>query len=351
MTAPSLAQVASLSGVSLTTASRVLNPDNEHPVSDAVRARVLAAAEKLHYSSNALARGLKTRRTQTVGLIAHDLGNPYFNEFARGVADVADEAGFLTVMCNTNHDAEAELRYLQLLQEHRVAGVIFIAGGFEERRYREEVRRRVDAILGYGGHLIALGPRADRLPAEVADNRGGARQGAEHLLGLGHERIAFVAGTVGLRTASERLAGFRDALEAAGVPFDERLVVSGSFSEPGGAEAMRLLLDSGAEFTAVFASNDAMALGCLQELSRRGLRPPRELSLLGFDDIPVARSLNPALTTVAVPMREIGAAGMRRLLALLAGDGDAAGGRRTNVHSTELIVRGSTGPPLGRGSG
>jgi LacI family transcriptional regulator len=263
---------------------------------------------------------------------------------------VADGAGYLTVMCNTNHDEDTELRYLQLLQDHRVAGVVFIAGGFEGRGYREGVKRRVETIRAYGGHVVALGPRADRLPAEVPDNRGGARLGTTHLLELGHTRIAFIACTVGLRTAKERLAGFREALAAVGLPLDERLVVHGGFSEAGGAAAMRELLSSGLDFTAVFASNDAMALGCLQELARSGLRVPDDVSLLGMDGIPIGRALNPPLTTVAVPMRDIGAAGMHRLLSLMeTGGTELNGRRRTNVHATELLVRRSTGPPPATG--
>jgi LacI family transcriptional regulator len=345
---PSLAQVAALSGVSPATASRVLNPTNTHPVSEEMRARVQAAARALNYSSNALARALKIQRTNAVGLIAHDIGNPFFAEFARGASDAADEAGFLTVLCNTNHDPGTELRYLQMLHDHRVAGVLFIAGGFEQHAYRDAAREHIAAIRAYGGQAVALGPRADPLPAEVPDNRDGGRQGAEHLLALGHERIAFIAGTVGVRTASERFQGFVNALATAGVTLDEQLVVAGGFSLEGGAEAMRRLLDSGRRFTAVFASNDAMALGCLAELARRGLKAPDHVSLLGFDDIPVARWLDPALSTVAVPMQDIGAAGMRRMLSLLGERPQEAGGNEVNVHPTRLVIRASTGAPPAR---
>lgn len=342
----SLEEVARKSGVSVATASRVLNPHNDHPVSAELRERVLAAAAEFNYSVNALARGLKMLRTQTVAILVHDIRDPYFNECARGVTDAADAAGYLTVVCNSDRDRDKELRYVQLAYEQRVAGVLFAGSGFASARYRAQLRRQVAALQGYGAHAIALSPRRDRLPAEVPDNTGGARRATEHLLELGHERIAFIDGPAGLETSRERLAGYREALEAGGLSFDESLVARGDFSVTGGAEALRTLLDSGRQLTAVFTSNDAMAIGCLGELGRRGLRIPRDVSLVGFDDIPAVRWLDPALTTVAVPMAEIGAAGMRRLLALLGSNGDRPRQERlVNVHATELVVRDSTAAP------
>jgi LacI family transcriptional regulator len=341
----SLAEVARRSGFSLATASRALNPDSSHPVSEATRRRVAEAADTLGYRLNALARGLKNRRSRTVGVIVHDIRDPYFNECARGVANAAESTGFLTFICNSDRRPETELRYVEMLQENRAAGVLFVGGGFENATYRAELRGHIAAIRDYGGEAIALGPRSDRLPAEVPDNRGGARQGTEHLIQLGHERIAYIDGPAGLKTSSARLAGYRDAIEAAGLPFDPELVLPGDFSEIGGALATRALLESGIDFTAIFSSNDITVLGCRQVLGEFGLRAPDDVSLVGFDDIPVVRWLNPPLTTVAVPMTEIGTAGMQRLIALLEGDESARRMRRVNVHPTQLVVRGSTGPP------
>src|SRR3954464_8715207 len=188
-----------MSGVSLATASRVLNPDSDYGVSEELRRRVLDAAKALDYSSNALARGLKRKRTRTVAVIVHDIRDPYFNETARGVTDAAEEADYLTFVCNTDRNPDVELRSVELVQEHRVAGVVFVGGGFDNARYRAELRRRLGAMRAYGGRAIALGPRADRMPAEVPDNEGGAREATAHLLALGHERIAFIGGPKGLR--------------------------------------------------------------------------------------------------------------------------------------------------------
>jgi LacI family transcriptional regulator len=346
MSGASLTEVAKAGGVSLATASRVLNPSNTHPVSDEVRARVVAAAERLNFSVNGLARGLKVKRAQTVAAIVHDFCDPYFNAVARGVTDAAEAAGYLTMLCNSSRDPDKELRYVQLAQEQRVAGVLFAGGGFASRSYRSAMRQQIGTLRGYGAHAIALEPRGARMPAEIPDNRGGALAATEHLLALGHRRIAFVDGPEQVLTSGDRLQGYRDGLEAAGLPFDERLVRSGGFSEAGGRAALAALFETAPGFTAVFCANDAMALGCMVELRARGLAIPDDMSLVGFDDIPTAQWLHPQLTTVRVPMEEIGAAGVARLLALLDGDAPETD-RRVNVHPCELIVRASTAPPAG----
>jgi LacI family transcriptional regulator len=343
MSGASLSEVAKAGGVSLATASRVLNPTNTHPVSEPVRARVLAAAERLDFSVNGLARGLKVKRTHTVAAIVHDFVDPYFNAVARGVTDAAEAAGYLTVLCNSSRDPEKELRYVQLAREQRVAGVLFAGGGFASRSYRDAMRRQIASLRSYGAHAIALEPRGARMAAEIPDNQGGARQATEHLLALGHERIAFIDGPAEVLTSRDRLRGHREALEAAGLPYDERLVASGGFTEQGGRAALAGLLDGAPAFTAVFASNDAMAIGCLVELRSRALAIPGDMSLVGFDDIPAVRWFDPPLTTVRVPMEEIGAAGVQRLLGLL--DGGDAASTRTNVHPCELVVRASTAAP------
>jgi len=344
----SLNDVARESGVSVATASRVLNPANSHPVGAATRDRVLKVAAELNYSSNGVARELRTRRLRTVGVIVHDIRDPYFSECTRGITDAASAAGYLTMICNTDRDPETELRYVRLLSEQRVAGVLFVGAGLVDPSYAQEVRRLVRAIRAYGGEVVALGPRSDPWIAEVPDNRGGAQLATEHLIALGHEQIAFIDGPAKLKTNEERIAGYRNALSAAGLTFNEALVIAGQYTADGGAEATKQLLDSSLEFTAIFASNDQMALGSLVAIHERGLRVPRDVSLVGFDDLPFVRWLRPSLTTVAVPMLEIGAAGMRRLIAATSQDDGTTPSRkrrRVNVHSVKLIIRGSTGPP------
>lgn len=337
-----ISEVATAAGVSPATVSRVLNPRNSHPVGAETRARVLKAAQAVDFRPNELARGLRSRRARTISLIVHDVRDPYFNECARGASDAALEAGYLTVICNTDRDPATELRYVRMLRESRVSGILFIGGGLENSGYRKDVGTEVAAIRGYGGDVVALGPRPDRWPAEVPDNKGGARLATAHLIELGHTGIACIDGPPGLFTSRERLTGYREALEEAGIGFDPDLVLTGHFHPEGGARATAALLRVGKKFTAVFATNDAMAIGCLQVLTESGLRVPEDVSLVGFDDIPVMRWLAPPLTTIGVPMRELGAAGVRRLLNIIEPADTARRNRRVQVHQVSLVERAST---------
>jgi len=339
----SLAEVARRSGVSLSTASRVLNPASTHAVSEATRRRVQEVAEALDFHPNGIARSLQARRSLLIAIVVHDVRDPYFNECARAASDEAAASGYLSVICNTDRDVETELRYVQALRQNRVAGILFIGGGLEDATYQRDLARHLTAIRAYGGAAVALGPRGDRLPAEVPDNHGGARLAIRHLLSLGHRRVAFIDGPPGLITSRERHAGYRAELTDAGVPYQDELVESGGFSVEGGAAAMRRLLERKARFTAVFASNDAMAIGAVQALRLAGLKIPDDVSVVGFDAIPFVQWMDPPLTTISVPMAEIGRSGARRLVALIDGKPDA--GRKVNVHPTLLVELGSTGPP------
>jgi LacI family transcriptional regulator len=344
MSGASLTEVAKAGGVSLATASRVLNPDNTHPVSAEVRARVLAAAEELNFSVNALARGLKVKRAQTVAAIVHDFCDPYFNAVARGVTDAAEAAGYLTMLCNSSRDPDKELRYVQLAQQQRVAGVLFAGGGFASRRYRSAMSQQIATLRGYGAHAIALEPRGADMPAEIPDNRGGAEEATAHLVALGHRRIAFIDGPEQVLTSGDRLGGYRDGLEAAGLPFDEALVASGGFSETGGREALAAILDRAPGVTAVFASNDAMAIGCMMELRERGLAVPRDMSLVGFDDVQWMEMVSPAITVVEQPAVELGRRAAALLLRRIAEPDSAA---TVELLQPSLLIRGSTGEPRG----
>lgn len=340
----SLSHVASLSGVSISTASRALNPRTAHLVNWRTRDQVLSASAQLRFRPNALASGLRGRYSNAIGVIVHDIRDPYFAEGARSVADAAAEAGFLAVVCNTGRDPETELRYIQQMIDYKAAGLLFIGGGLENVEYRRDLAPLVRAIEAYGGGVVALGPRLDRWLSEVPDNRGGALLATDHLLALGHRHIAFIDGPPGLRTSRERRDGFEHGLLNAGIELDVRLVRSGGYDTLGGMQALAAIVDSRAYFTAVFASNDAMAIGCLHELRRRGLRVPEDVSVVGFDDVPVAQWLDPPLTTVGVPMAEIGKAGVARLLARLERP-DRKSRPRVNVHPCHLVFRLSTAPP------
>lgn len=335
---PILSDVARQAAVSLTTASRALDPDNDHPVSDRTRARVLAAAASLAYQPNPMARALRTKRVPTIAIVVHDVTDPYFAEIVRGATAAASARGFLTVVCSSDRDPMTELRYVEMLCMSRVSGVIFAGGGLDEAHYQRRMSACARSIAGYGGAIVALAPRSERWPAEVPANRTGARLVTDHLLSLGHVGIAMISGPATLRTSREREIGYLEAMKAAGA---EPLLVRADFTIAGGADATGRLLASSSP-TAVFVASDTMALGALSELRRRGVGVPTEVSVAGFDDIPGLEFIHPRLTTVRVPMAELGAAGVARLLRQLDGNDPSRG---TQFHPVELVVRESTGQP------
>ena len=335
---PILSDVAEEAAVSLTTASRALDPDNDHPVSDRTRARVVAAATRLDYRPNPMARALRTRRVPTIAVVVHDVSDPYFAEIVRGATAAASARGFLTVVCSSDRDPATELRYVEMLCLSRVSGVLFAGGGLDEPNYRQQMTAYARSIAHYGGAIVALAPRSDKWPAEVPANRAGAGLVTRHLLSLGHVRIAMVSGPATLFTSRERELGYLETMKAAGLqPRIERA----DFTIAAGAEAIGQMISTGGP-TAVFMASDTMALGALSELRRRGIDVPGDLSVAGFDDIPGLEFIDPRLTTVHVPMLEIGAAGVARLLRQL-DDGDM--NTRTKLHAVHLVVRDSTGKP------
>jgi LacI family transcriptional regulator len=335
---PILSDVAEEAAVSLTTASRALDPDNDHPVSDRTRARVLAAATRLDYRPNPMARALRTRRVPTIAVVVHDVSDPYFAEIVRGATAAASARGFLTVVCSSDRDPATELRYVEMLCLSRVSGVLFAGGGLDEPNYQRQMSDYARSIAHYGGAIVALGPRSEKWPAEVPANRAGAGLVTKHLLSLGHVRVAMVSGPATLFTSRERELGYLEAMKAAGL---EPRIERADFSIAGGAEAIDQLMSAGAP-TAVFMASDTMALGALSELRRRGIDVPGDLSVAGFDDIPGLEFIDPRLTTVHVPMLEIGAAGVARLLRQL-DEGDT--NTRAKLHAVHLVVRESTGKP------
>ena len=332
----SITDVARLAGVSITTASRVLNPVAGYPIAATTRQRVLAAAESLQYSPSQIARALVTRRSRIVG----DIVDPYFAEIVRGVEDVARRAGYMVVVCNTDRDPATERRYLAALRDYRADAILFLGGDFNDPAGRRELEQELALARRNGTVALALAGDRAGLPTVDVDHRAGARQMTEYLIGLGHRRIGFIAGPVVVSTARQRLDGFRDAMQVAGL--DAGAVAEGGFNYAGGVEAAeRLLL---ARPTAIFAANDEMAIGALTAARMAGLTVPVDLSVVGFGDTSRARQVVPALTTVFMPRQEIGAAAMEMVLAAL-GPAKRPAASLTVAH--HIVSRGSAGPPSG----
>lgn len=335
----SITDVAKLAGVSTATVSRVVSAA-PYAVSPATRARVLEAARALDYVPNALAQGLSKSYSPVVGVIVHDITDPYFAEVVRGVEDAASVGGFLVVTCSSDRIAERELSYVRLLRSMRAATLIFAGSGLADPALNAEVAKHVAAMRGYGAAVVHLSPHADGEADIGVDNAAGIAVIVAALVELGHRRIAFLAGPMSLYVSRQRLEGYRRGLADAGIPFDERLVVSTGFNREGGAVGVDELLAAEESFTAVLAANDLLALGALQRLAELGTDVPGEVSVAGFDDIATASMATPGLSTVRLPLHEIGRRAFGYAERVLAGE---APGRE--VLPTELVLRGSTAPP------
>jgi LacI family transcriptional regulator len=335
----SITEVARLAGVSTATASRVVSASG-YPVSPATRERVLEAAKALDYVPNALARGRLRSRIPMVAVVVHDITDPYFAEIVRGVEDAAASAGYLVITCSSERDAERERSYVRLLRSIRAAAVVFAGSGMDEPELTEEMDRHLAAMKADGAAVVHLSPHALGQADVGIDNAAGIGAIVAALVSLGHRRIGFLAGPRSLYVARERLAGYRQSLEAAGIEYDERLVVRTSFDADGGALGVDTLLADGAPFTAICCANDLLALGALQRLATLGIAVPGAVSVAGFDDISTAALTAPSLSTVRLPLREMGRLGFEHANAMLAGDEPDH-----QVLPFEVVLRDSTAAP------
>lgn len=334
-----LAEVARRAEVSLATASRVLN-GSTRGVTPELRARVLEAAEELHYVPNAHAQALARASTRMVGVIVHDVSDPYFAEISRGILRVATDAGRLVLICNTYRDTARELEYVATLRAHRVEAVVLAGSGIDDQRFSQEMAAQLGAFSAAGGRVALIGRHHFPGDAVMPDNAGGARALARALLRLGHRRIGVITGPPLLTTTRDRLAGFRGALDEAGVDLPADQIAASDFTRESGARAAAQLLDRTPGLTAVFGMNDAVAIGVMRELRARGARVPEDVSIAGFDDMPIAADVTPTLSTVRVPMADLGARAMTLAL------DDRGGSELRVIHvPAEVVLRDSTAPP------
>jgi DNA-binding LacI/PurR family transcriptional regulator len=340
----SIVDVARRAGVSPATVSRVLS-GSSYAVSDNTRRKVVDAARALDFIPNELARGLLKSQLPIVGVIVHDITDPYFAEIVRGVEDAATQGDFLVVTCSSDRLAAREDSYVRLLRSMRAAAVIFAGSGIDDPLLDESLRRNLSAMRSYGAAVVHLSPHAGGDPIVGIDNAAAAASLVAALTEFGHRRIAFIGGPPNLYVSHRRLGGYRAALKAAGISYDPALVVSLGFSMEAGALAIDELFRRGAAFTAVCSSNDLLALGAHQRLVELGIDIPGEISLAGIDDIPMSSRVVPALSTVRIPMRELGRAGY------MVAEQVRAGRRpRRRMLPTEVVLRGSTGPVRARGT-
>lgn len=334
-TRPTSADVAARAGVSRTTVSFVLNYRTDVQISDETRQRVLRAASELGYHANAPARQLAGGRSHILGLVLRQsaeqvAGDATLAETLRGLASAARAAGSRVMV----EPLAPEGTYDRLLRSQHADGLIVSGPRMDDPSLAELARDGFPIVLQ--GSMPGL-----EVPSVDVDNVAGARNAIEHLLALGHRRIAFVSNArLTYTSAQERLAGYRAALESAGIPFEEDLVAEGAFDAASGDRATTELLQR-TTFSAMFVASDVLTLGAFGALREANRRVPADVSIVGFDDIPLAAYFDPPLTTVRLPAFELGQAAGRALLDRIAG---RAVPQRTLL-PTELIVRGSTAPP------
>ncbi len=323
--------VAARAGVSAATVSRVLN--GRGTVSPDLAERVTAAVQELSYRPNGVARNLRRRATTVWGLIISDIGNPFFTAIVRGVEDAAHEAGFSLVLCNSDDMLDKEQRYIQIALAEQMAGVIITPAS--------EAESDLTPLLERGIPVVAVDRRLGRHDVDtvVGDNLRGARLATEHLLASGCRRIACITGPTQTTTAQERLEGYRQAVTAAGLKVDEDLIMVENFKEDGGYDGAERLLSLEDRPDGLFVANNLMTVGALEALVDAGVQVPRDLLLVGFDDIPWARLTRPRLTTVHQPTYEMGREAGLLLAARLTSD---PGHARTVILSPTLQIRESS---------
>ncbi|MFC6088428.1 LacI family DNA-binding transcriptional regulator [Saccharothrix lopnurensis] len=333
-----LQEVANSAGVSLATASRVLNGSTRQ-VSVELRERVVGAARQLGYLPNASAQALARNSSVLVGLVVHDIADPYFSSIAAGVTRVAEESGFVVVLGTTGRDPRREVELVNTLRAHRARAVVIAGSRTTDRAASARLSEEITAFTAQGGRVACVSQAKLGADTVVPANRAGARALARRLAELGHRGFAVLAGPRDLLAARDRVAGFRAGLADAGVALPDANVITSGFTRDGGYAAMTDLLAARTGATCVFAVNDVMAMGAMAALRERGLRVPEDVSVAGFDDIPTLRDLVPALSTVRLPLEQMGERAARLVL------DDDPGEPRTVRVAGEVVLRASTSSP------
>jgi LacI family transcriptional regulator len=335
-----ISDVAKLAGVSAMTVSRVIN--NSGYVGRVTRSRVVAAIEELAYVPNALGRQLRSKRTKMLALVLSDITNPFFTTIARGVEDVARGHGFSVVFCNTDESEAEEARYLLMLVQRQVDGVLLVPASTSGKSLRMLASHKMPVVV------LDRRIRSRKSDSVRSDSQAGAHTLTKHLIGLGHRRIAMLTGRRSVSTSIDRVAGYRMAMAEAGLQVDDDLVRFGAynygdFDQVDGSGMAREVLAVDPRPTAIFAANNFIAFGALRALRESGLRVPDDMSLVTFDDLPDDWHDDPLLTVLAQPAYEVGRQAAELLLDRLASKDKTK--RRVVLLPGELIVRRSSAPP------
>jgi LacI family transcriptional regulator len=327
---PTIIDVARLAGVSTTTVSHFIN--GTRYVSDDLRDRVEKAIAELGYRPNSLARGLRKGESKTIGLIVPDNSNPFFAEILRSIENIGYSNGYSVILCNSDGDIAKEVAYTDLLFAKQVDGIVFIT--------TNNSCEHLQQLSDNGIPIIVIDRDIPLKGTDVllVDNFQGGYEATRYLIGLGHTRIACITGPSLLTPSAERVNGYKKALAQAGIAENPDWIVAGDFQFEGGENGIEKLMNLENRPTAVFACNDLMALGVLRGIRKARLSVPRDLSLIGFDDIPLASVVSPALTTISQPIQKISELAIELLINRLKNNGKGFEEKRI-VFPTELVVR------------
>ena len=305
-----LQDVADRAGVSLTTASRVVN-GGQRRVAPRLADRVRKAVAELGYTANLQARAVATGQSTMIGVVVHDIADPYFSSIAAGLIEAAEARQLLVCMSSTAATEVAEREYVALMRAQRARAVILIGSRTDDTAAREALRAEIAAFTGSGGRAVAVGQDLLGVDTVLPENAAGAEALARAMVAVGHRRFAVLAGPRGLLTARDRLDGFRAGLADWSVDLARADIIHGGFTRDGGYEAMSAVLAAAGPGQAplpdcVFAVTDVMAMGALARLRAGGLAVPADIALAGFDDIGTLRDVYPPLTTVRLPLKRMG---------------------------------------------
>ena len=333
---PTIHDVAKRAGVAPITVSRVIN--NSGYFSQETRESVEAAISELGYVPNTLARSLRLKRTNTLALIVSDITNPFFTTLARGVEDTASDMGFTVILCNTDESEKEEQKYLQMLLQKQVDGILLVPSYSKPDS--------IEMVQKHGTPLVVIDRSVPGAMVDVVrgDSEGGAYQLTRLLLSLGHRRIAMLSGRKEVSTAVDRVAGYRRAMKESGYGESEQCIIYGEYNQASGYDMTRSILHEPLRPTAMIAANNFISIGALKALQDAGMRVPEDISLVAFDDLPPALVIFPFFTVAAQPSYEMGRQATNLLVARL--NGQPSQQFKEIVLPVEIIVRKSSGPAL-----
>lgn len=301
-----LSDVALEAGVSLATASRAINGSANRTVRAELREKVLEAAARLHYSPDANAQAMARGRTTSMGLIVHDISDPYFSSIAAGVTTAAERHGLLVTLASTQHQPRREEQFIEVLQSQRSRAIVLAGGRYDDQQQLAALTAALAAYRSSGGSAALIGQPLLGVSTVDVDNAGGARALATALHGLGYRRFGVIAGPPDHLTARDRRTAFLQAVAELGSPVGSEAVIASGFTRDGGHQGMAALLAADLDLDAVFAVNDVMAVGAMAAVRDAGREVGRDIGVAGFDDIVTLRDVSPGLTTVRLPLVELG---------------------------------------------